>query len=277
MNKIAFMLVLAAGCNEVPFEGLPCPCANGYVCCSDNVCVAEGNACSAQTQQPDQVSDHPCAAVEDRNSDGVVDFNWTYLFDGAARTLHGDGVSLDGRTEDIDTYSYNAANKLLNYQRTENGLAQATYHWDYDALGRVRELDESWPGFQTSNTWSYSGLTARVVSREPGVAEVVATLQEDAFGHPQGGPITLTDGTTIGAYTFIYNADGKLMHEEADFDSGQRVTFDWTYDADGHTTVYRASDRIDMRITYDGSGRKATLIAQVPSHPADAFTFHYCD
>jgi YD repeat-containing protein len=283
MIKIAIaLLVMTAGCaDEAPAEGLSCPCGSGYVCCAENVCVAQGNACSASPPKPDATSDHPCNAVEDRNSDGTSDFNWTYAYDGAGRMVRGDGISPDGATHDIDTYSRSLAGQLTSSERTENGAYQYKLSRAYDPQGRLVEDDFAGQGLATTtNSWSYAGLTATEASTVtvPGVSvELVSTFDEDLTGHPQSGKIADEHGTQVGHWTFAYNADGDIVHQEQDLDTGVANTLDWTYDANRHITEVRESTGIVTRATYDDLGRKTTYSVQAaPDLPADTFTFQYC-
>jgi hypothetical protein len=287
MTKIAIaLLVMTAGCaDEAPAEGLSCPCASGYVCCAENVCVAEGNACSARPPKPDATSDHPCTAVEDRNSDGTVDFNWTYFYDGAGDILRGEGNSADGATQDIDTYMHNAADQLGSIYGTENGAFRYQLYRTYDSHGRIVEDDFSADDnpAQTMNTWSYAGLTATETSVVTGPVnvELVYSFDEDLAGHPQSGTIANPGGTQVGHWTFAYNGDGDIVHEEQDLDSGVTNTLDWTYDANRHITEVRESNGANYVIvtsaTYDPLGRKTTYSVKLGAGSADTFTFEYCD
>src|SRR5215468_9118351 len=91
----SLLLAVVACAEPVPTTGLPCPCSDGYVCCGDNVCVPEGDACSMRDLMPGESPtsrDQPCTATEDTNGDNVVDMNWTYLYDGAGRQVRGEGT-----------------------------------------------------------------------------------------------------------------------------------------------------------------------------------------
>jgi hypothetical protein len=64
---MAVLLAAVAACSEAPMEGLPCPCGTGYVCCSNNVCVPEGDVCAARDETPTHTADSPCSVIESNN------------------------------------------------------------------------------------------------------------------------------------------------------------------------------------------------------------------
>jgi hypothetical protein len=268
-------LAWLAGCaGEVPVDGLPCPCGTGYVCCPDDVCVPDGDACAANTPQPTQMADSPCSAVESANPFSHSEMDWTYLYDGAGNLVRGDATSPDGTSQAHELADYGAANRLTSLSYAVNGSAAVAETLGYDALGRITALDSSVG--DVVDAYTYSGLDATETLAAEGMTVVTSSYVESQDGLRLSGTFTTSDGKS-GTWTFGYDAANHPLFEQADDADGtlfERVA--WTYDSDEQMLSMAESTGLLIQMTYDSQGRQATF-TETSGQAVDVYTNHYCE
>lgn len=115
------------GCNTVPIESAPCPCADGFVCCAgSNTCVSDPAMCmpgSEPDAAPGGVADAaPIAPETDAGSVAAAAFTIYLDFDGATVTSGPDDSSIDRSSvvrETTTTTAFSAAPFSTTKSRAE--------------------------------------------------------------------------------------------------------------------------------------------------------------
>jgi YD repeat-containing protein len=284
-TTIITLAALAACSNEAPLQGHTCPCADGYTCCSTNVCVPEGEACSVVDLPTIDRQDLPCTGDEDTNGDGTIDLHWVFQYDADGNDIHDDGTNPDGTLAMTNDYSYDAAHQLLLWVWTPTGMRGDRYSYTYDELERTSTLINEWSdGTSYRESWVYQGMTAigDFDKDGDGVYEERRTIQQDASGHPiSGTTVSLADGTLRETITYTYNDAGKLVRRDRVAPDGTlRSQLLISYDDQGHRLKYTETWNgmlvVEVDDTFDAEGRTATETQLFPPNPPDKLTNNYC-
>jgi hypothetical protein len=286
MTRSILMLAALAACsNEAPLSGHACPCADGYMCCSTDVCVPEGQACTVVDPTTVDRHDLPCTQDDDLGSDGTIDTHWDLTYDNDGNDIHDLGYAPDGSVMQELTSTYDGAHQLLLMIYKQTGAEDQRYSMSYDELER-KVIDEEYlgGGDHYREVWTYVDTTATedVDTDGDDVVDQRTTYVQNAAGKPVSGTIvTIADGSPAGSLAYTYDDAGRLARKDklaADGSLYDRT--DRTYDDAGrilHRTITRLGRLyFEELVTYDGDGRMATYSLQQPPRAPDVSTFGYC-
>jgi serralysin len=292
MTKLTILAAALAACsNEAPLSGHACPCGDGYVCCTTNVCVPEGEACSVVDPGTVDRGNLPCGGDEDKLADGTVDTRWTYTYDANGLDIHDEGDDgLDGTIDETYDQTYDEAGQLLLVVWKQPAMVDDwRLSMTYDALERksseVDEFGDGSPPYR--ETWTYDGATAiRDIDWESdGVIDERTTFVEDASGKPITGTVVqLPDNTPAGSYVYTYDAAGhQTRRDRLDANGALVERFDRSYNSDENLT-HQVLTRyptgtviVEDTLTYDDRGRQLTSLGQFPPEAPTLLTLRYCD
>ncbi len=281
------ILVLTGCTDQASVEGRSCPCAAGYLCCSTNVCVADGEACPIpQTQDPhdprvnqdDPLLAHPCMADE---NDGTIDTRWVYEYDSLGNEVHATGDhGNDGTINEVIDRTFTDASQLVTEQRSTDGARDYLASWTYDDLGRTATETIESPDGTDATTWTYAGTTATSEQRHHDML-VAREVFEQTAGQPVMATATNADGSPSFTETWSYSDAGDVMTHDARFPSGVVYHYTYSRDAAGHLLSLDVVDQkssflFGWKNTFDDAGRLATETLTTLDLAPDRTTFQYC-
>jgi len=206
-----------------------------------------------------------------RVSDGGVLFEYTYRYDadGLLTEVLRDHVPIDGVTDAVTTFTYDAAGRKLTDELDEgdDGSVDSRKTWTYDAAGLpvLLEVDTDADGGSES-TYSYShdpngALLTETFETSFPVADWEDTLQYDQATLVRRRRDNGIDGSTDELTDYTYDPDGTVLEEATtDPDDGSALrTVSRTTDGAGHVLTLLFEDFVDgsalrLTYTYDAAG-----------------------
>src|SRR5262245_16853059 len=137
MFRLALLFVVLTACaEEAPLAGgTSCPCVDGFVCCPDGLCQAEGVVCGVPAEGNDL--DPSICALDVR--DGTSNLRWQTAFTPSTDGLVAD-TDTDGDGERDRSASYRFEGGRLTAIREDvdlDGQDDNETTWSFDELGRI--------------------------------------------------------------------------------------------------------------------------------------------
>lgn len=223
----------------------------------------------------------PCEVRLDRGADGVVDERRvsTWSRDGAPRLLAVETVGPDGRPISRDTYTRDAAGRVLSLVHTVTSPAPAetTSTFRYDEAGRLLSSETlAGGGPARTVTWELDAQ-GRVLRRLAG--ELVERFEYDAQGRHVRSEVT-ERGALVQVLTRTFGDTGQLASVQMDLggDGATDAVTAYEYDLRGRlatlTTIGPGRMHAVSRHAYDEAGNFTETVHR-DGAVADRMTYDY--
>jgi RHS repeat-associated protein len=169
-------------------------------------------------------------------------------------------ASINNVTEFTNTYSYNNLDQMVSVQQSGNAVATKEVDFGYDADGRLSTIDR-YAGTHLGPLVAHSAYSYDADSNLTGLVDTDSsntTLAAYTWNYDAAGRVTQStstgDGTlaTPGTATYTYDNDNQLLTASYSNYTTPPAAYSQTYDANGNRTGGSQTSS-DNHVTFDGT------------------------